>query len=67
MIHFGYHKGSPCLYKDIICQEGYCFNCVVHIEKLLLIPSLISKRTISKIDKKLREIIEPPGQTKTSP
>lgn len=26
-----YHKGEPCLYKDITCIEGFCFQCAVPI------------------------------------
>jgi hypothetical protein len=65
MLHLDYHKGKPCPHKEIICQEGYCFNCVVRLGMLLSFPSRISKQTILKIDKKLNEIIERPGQTKT--
>lgn len=28
-----YHKGSPCVYKAILCQEGYCSDCGIYLEK----------------------------------
>ena len=28
-----YHKGYPCVYKAIRCQEGYCSNCVIYLSK----------------------------------
>jgi len=28
-----YHKGYPCVYKPILCQEGYCSDCAVYLEK----------------------------------
>ncbi len=28
-----YHKGDPCVYKPILCQEGYCSGCAIHLEK----------------------------------
>ena len=28
-----YHKGNLCLYKSIICQEGYCSGCFIYLEK----------------------------------
>lgn len=29
----GYNKGYPCVYKPILCQEGYCSGCAIHLEK----------------------------------
>ncbi len=26
-------KGQKCPYKDIICQEGYCQDCEIYLEK----------------------------------
>ncbi len=28
-----YHKGYPCVYKAILCQEGYCSGCAIYLEK----------------------------------
>ncbi len=28
-----YHKGYPCVYKAILCQEGYCSDCAIYLEK----------------------------------
>ena len=33
MMHVEYHKGYPCVYKPILCQEGYCSDCAVYLEK----------------------------------
>ncbi len=27
-------KGRPCPYKVTICQEGYCQNCQIYLDKL---------------------------------
>ena len=32
-MHVDYHKGYPCVYKAILCQEGYCSNCAIYLEK----------------------------------
>jgi len=26
-------KGKPCPYKQILCQEGYCQDCQVYLDK----------------------------------
>jgi DNA-binding CsgD family transcriptional regulator len=28
-----YHKGSACFYQAILCQEGWCANCIIYQEK----------------------------------
>ena len=28
-----YHKGSACFYQPILCQEGWCANCIIYQEK----------------------------------
>jgi len=30
-----YHKGQPCVYKPILCQEGYCSECDIYYQSLL--------------------------------
>jgi hypothetical protein len=30
MINLEYHKGSQCLRKEILCQEGYCSSCAIY-------------------------------------
>lgn len=32
-MHVEYHKGYPCVYSPILCQEGYCSDCAVYLEK----------------------------------
>ena len=29
-----YHKGQPCVYKPILCQEGYCSECDIYYQSL---------------------------------
>ena len=29
MINLEFHKGSPCVYKAILCQEGWCSECFI--------------------------------------
>ena len=31
-----YHKGGLCIHKMIICQEGYCSECHIHMAALHL-------------------------------
>lgn len=28
-----YHKGEPCPYANVLCQEGYCFRCALRGDK----------------------------------
>ena len=28
-----YHKGSPCVYTPIFCQEGFCSTCEIYLKK----------------------------------
>ena len=28
-----YHKGYPCVFKAILCQEGYCSDCAIYLEE----------------------------------
>jgi hypothetical protein len=30
MINIEFHKGSPCVYKAILCQEGWCSECAIY-------------------------------------
>ena len=32
-MNMDYHKGYPCVYKAILCQEGYCSDCGIYLEK----------------------------------
>ena len=32
-MNMNYHKGYPCVYKAILCQEGYCSDCAIYLEK----------------------------------
>lgn len=32
-MQLNYNKGKPCLYKAILCQEGYCSGCYIYREK----------------------------------
>ena len=32
-MNMDYHKGYPCVYKAIYCQEGYCSDCAIYLEK----------------------------------
>ncbi|QNT76266.1 hypothetical protein [Dehalogenimonas etheniformans] len=31
---FEYHKGSLCIHRFQICQEGYCAECIIHLNAL---------------------------------
>jgi hypothetical protein len=32
-MNMDYHKGCPCVYKAILCQEGYCSDCAIYLER----------------------------------
>lgn len=35
-LHYhNYHKGSNCFYKPILCQEGWCSNCIIYRENAI--------------------------------
>lgn len=34
-MYLEYHKGQPCVYKPILCQEGYCFKCAIFYQSSL--------------------------------
>ena len=36
-------KGTICPYKPIICQEGYCCECQVHIDAIASLTICLSK------------------------
>jgi len=38
------HKGKDCPYKNITCQEGYCFNCQIFKDKMDEAEKRIPKR-----------------------
>jgi len=33
MVNLEYHKGQPCAYKPIFCQEGFCSECIISLEQ----------------------------------
>jgi hypothetical protein len=32
-MHIEYHRGEPCVYKPLLCQEGYCSNCEIYMNQ----------------------------------
>jgi len=32
-MNMDYQKGYTCVYKLILCQEGYCSDCAIYLEK----------------------------------
>ncbi len=32
MLDLQYHKGSPCVFSSIFCQEGYCSECAIYLD-----------------------------------
>ncbi len=44
MVKFEYHKGQECVFKPLLCQEGFCSDCFIYLEKLRPTkPSLIEE------------------------
>ena len=37
MVYPEYHKGYPCVFKPILCQEGFCSECAIYLGKSLSI------------------------------
>jgi hypothetical protein len=33
MLNLEYHKGDLCVSKPILCQEGFCSECIIHLEQ----------------------------------
>jgi|WetSurMetagenome_2_1015567.scaffolds.fasta_scaffold44836_2 hypothetical protein len=33
MPNLEYHKGQPCLFSPIPCQEGFCSECIICLEQ----------------------------------
>jgi len=34
MLSLNYNKGQRCFIKPLLCQEGFCNECVIYLEKL---------------------------------
>ena len=47
-----YHKGYPCVYKPILCQEGFCSNCAVYFEKSKGKACVIEKTSVDAANNK---------------
>jgi hypothetical protein len=44
MLNLEYHKGQPCVFKPLLCQEGFCSECIICIEQSSSItPSIIEE------------------------
>ena len=41
MLNLEYHKGQPCVFKPILCQEGFCSECIIGLEQSSQIKSSI--------------------------
>jgi hypothetical protein len=35
MVNIGFHKGEWCFLSSSFCQEGYCSNCMIFLEKMI--------------------------------
>ncbi len=33
MVNLEYHKGEFCAYGSVLCQEGYCSECIIYFER----------------------------------
>ena len=33
MVNLEYHKGELCAHSAILCQEGFCSECIIFLEK----------------------------------
>ena len=33
MLNLEYHKGQPCVFKPLLCQEGFCNECIICLEQ----------------------------------
>jgi hypothetical protein len=67
MPNMGYFKGQTCMLKPILCQEGFCSNCFIYLEKPQIIMSSI-KGTVSHLTHVLGNVltIENPQNTTAS-
>lgn len=59
MVNVGSQKGKSCLYKDILCQEGYCSECMIYLESTFIIPPLFMESE-GQLEAKQRGSLETP-------
>jgi len=71
LVNLEYHKGELCVHSSVLCQEGYCSECIIHHEKQQrMMPRYYknkapmqkkhaSKLTIGSVDQKKPHIIRP--------
>ncbi len=52
----GYFKGQTCIFKNILCQEGFCSECMIYLEKPQVIAFSI-KDKISHLTAALESVL----------
>jgi hypothetical protein len=45
MLNLEYHKGQPCMFSASVCQEGFCSECIISIERPSQMTPPPTKRT----------------------
>jgi hypothetical protein len=56
MPNLEYHKGQPCLFSPLPCQEGFCSECIICLEQSpQMKPSMIKKNEQFVFEKKVNK------------
>ena len=46
MVNIEYHKGQLCSFKPLLCQEGFCAECIIsHEHHLQKTPTFVKENT----------------------
>jgi hypothetical protein len=53
MVNLEYHKGQLCSYGPILCQEGFCSECIIFLEK---VPNAVSRYIRTKSTSKKKNV-----------
>jgi|WetSurMetagenome_2_1015567.scaffolds.fasta_scaffold97025_2 hypothetical protein len=54
MLYLDNHKGHSCVFKAILCQEGFCSNCAIYFEeKSSLKPLFVDDLRLVKRNKEI--------------
>jgi hypothetical protein len=52
-----YHKGHLCICQPILCQEGFCQDCMIHREQILQAKLLTQKYLATDSSKRKKSAV----------
>jgi len=71
VVNLEYHKGELCAYNSVLCQEGFCSECIIYLERDSQVKPRFTKNkdriqnkgasriTINGRDRKIHHISQP--------